>query len=107
MFFGSFLNRFIFAFSCYSSLLLCFFCFRIFPLLVCLFGLFLFCIFFFFLIASFCLFLFVFSFFFLVFLFVVEMVGGGEGGVGASCSVCIFSLVLFESFCVSFAPSLS
>ena len=43
-----FLNRFIFAFSCYSSLLHCsfFLCFRIFPLLVCLFGVFLFCMFF-------------------------------------------------------------
>ena len=75
-------------------------------MLVCLFGVFMFCIFFF----SGCFFLSFFvcvSFFFLVFLFVVEMVGGGEGGVGASCSVFSFSLVLFESFCVSFAPSLS
>ena len=106
MFFGSFLNRFIFAFSCYSSLLLCFFLFpyisfvslfvrRVFVLYVffsdCFFLSFFVCVF----------------LFFLVFLFVVEMVGGGEGGVGASCSVFSFSLVLFESFCVSFAPSLS
>ena len=102
--FWSFLNRFPIAFSCYSSLLhgpTDFFpyCFLFFVLL---FGLFLFCMLCL-LSSSLCfLFLFVFVFFSRPF-----TCCGAESEAWWFLVLLVFSFVLFESFCVSFASSLS